>query len=242
VNNFSTILFDLDGTLLDFVSDEGFGEAFFDAWINKFQHLVSVDDLRSWSEQMREGVDLNLRAGETNRDLFTESLATLVDLPISEVTSMIETLFNQEFPTMNRFWRRNPAARPTIEWLMEHQVAVVIATGMLFPRFVIEMKLEWADVPPSEFAYLFITDWENMHSNKPQPEYYREVLEHIGKNPEQCLMVGDNWEHDVVPARSVGIPVFWIADRREEKPDPRIKLDGQGTLGDLLIWFQSQFV
>jgi FMN phosphatase YigB (HAD superfamily) len=219
VNNFSTILFDLDGTLLDFVSDEGFGEAFFDAWINKFQHLVSVDDLRSWSEQMREGVDLNLRAGETNRDLFTESLATLVDLPISEVTSMIETLFNQEFPTMNRFWRRNPV-----------------------PRFVIEMKLEWADVPPSEFAYLFITDWENMHSNKPQPEYYREVLEHIGKNPEQCLMVGDNWEHDVVPARSVGIPVFWIADRREEKPDPRIKLDGQGTLGDLLIWFQSQFV
>ena len=153
---------------------------------------------------------------------------------------MVDSLLGEAFPAMRQYWRKIPEARSTVMWLKEHGYDVVIATGMLFPRFVIEMKLEWAGVPSSEFEYLFITDWENMHTNKPLPEYFVEVLDHVGRAPDQCLMVGDSWEHDVVPARTVGLPVYWIADKDEEKPDPSIHLVGQGNLSDLLTLIQIQ--
>ena len=49
-----------------------------------------------------------------------------------------------------------------------------------------------------------------MHSAKPNSRYYMEILEHIGRSPDECIMVGDDWGNDIVPALKAGLQVFSV--------------------------------
>jgi FMN phosphatase YigB (HAD superfamily) len=48
-------------------------------------------------------------------------------------------------------------------------------------------------------------------------------------------MVGDEWEKDVIPATSIGIPSFWVNLSAAEPPYRTEFLIGHGQLSDLLI-------
>jgi FMN phosphatase YigB (HAD superfamily) len=96
-------------------------------------------------------------------------------------------------------------------------------------------------VPTSEFDYALITSYEVMTCGKSHPAYYRQIAGRLGRNPDECLMVGDDWDLDVLPATRAGMPVYWIVE--PDQPEPAIVrsreggrsvgLFGQGTLGDL---------
>jgi FMN phosphatase YigB (HAD superfamily) len=85
---------------------------------------------------------------------------------------------------------------------------VVIATNPIFPETAIRQRMEWAGV--SDFPFKLITSYEVMHSAKPNSLYYREILEYIGRSPDECIMVGDDWGNDIEPAMKAGMQVFWV--------------------------------
>ena len=114
MKTFPTLLFDLDGTLLEFDLSDEFSEQFSDAWVEKFQHLVAGEELNEWLEQVREGVDSKLKGGQTNRDFYSETLASLIKRPISEVTLMVDSLLGEAFPAMRQYWRKIAEARSTV--------------------------------------------------------------------------------------------------------------------------------
>ena len=68
---------------------------------------------------------------------------------------------------------------------------------------------------------------------------YREILEAIGRRPDECLMVGDNWGWDVVCAGTAGIPSYWIAMDGARPPEPVVPVVGRGDLDDLLASAES---
>jgi beta-phosphoglucomutase-like phosphatase (HAD superfamily) len=100
-----------------------------------------------------------------------------------------------------------------------------------------------------------VTCYENMHATKAHPAYYREILAQLGRQPDECLMVGDHWDWDITQAASVGIPVYWIAEPDASPPsllphstspslparrrDEKGVLVGQGTLTDLWDWIKK---
>lgn len=53
---------------------------------------------------------------------------------------------------------------------------------------------------------------------KPDPEFFKHAMERVGAAPEECLMVGDNPEHDVIGALEVGWHAVWL--RCEHRPWP----------------------
>ena len=53
---------------------------------------------------------------------------------------------------------------------------------------------------------------------KPDPEFYRVVLERVGCAPEELLNVGDSLHNDVTAAASAGIRGIWLNRRGEMKP------------------------
>jgi FMN phosphatase YigB (HAD superfamily) len=238
----NTILFDLDNTLLNSIDFDELREEFGRLFVEYLSPVVTPDRVIQAMGDAEGAIDANDGTDESNHKVFMSAFSRSVALRPYELVPIFEVLWSEGFPKLQDCWKVVPEAREVIRWIFDHGMEVVIATGMMFPKIAIEEKLSWAKIPVTEFDYSFITHDENMHASKPHPAYYLEVLENIGHQPRECLMVGDDWEHDVVPASVVGIPVYWIADEQTERPDWDLQIVGQGGLLNLLDWLRKSSV
>jgi len=239
------ILFDLDDTLLG-NSMETFIPAYFQALTRYVAHLIPPERLISGLMRGTRAMDANDGNGPTNEEAFATVFYPALGHEPAQLQPIFEQFYAEEFPKLRPLTRPLPEARPLVEWACERGLQVAVATNPLFPRSPIEQRLEWAGVPVTEFDYALVTCYEDMHATKPHPAYYREIIAQLDRQPGECLMVGDDWERDIVPASSVGIPVYWIAAPSDAPPpfpphrgDKMGVLVGQGTLADLWAWVKA---
>ena len=69
-----------------------------------------------------------------------------------------------------------------------------------------------------------------MHACKPNPAYYREIAERVRTEPGNCVMIGNDVQMDILPARRAGMKTFWITDAGGMPTD--VPSDWRGTLAD----------
>ncbi|TFG36918.1 MAG: hypothetical protein E4H44_06110, partial [Candidatus Aminicenantes bacterium] len=79
-----------------------------------------------------------------------------------------------------------------------------------------------------------VTAYENCRATKSQEAYYRDIVASLGRRPEECLMVGDNWDWDIACAARAGIRGFWIAAAEAPPGSTDIEIVGQGSLDAFL--------
>jgi HAD superfamily hydrolase (TIGR01549 family) len=247
------ILLDLDDTLLG-NSMEAFMPAYFRALTRYVAHLIPPEQLISELIRGTQAMSANDGNGLTNEETFATVFYPAVGYERAALEPTFRQFYAEEFPNLQALTQTRPEARPLVEFAFERGLQVAIATNPLFPRDPIEQRLEWADVPVTEFDYALVTCYENMHATKAHPAYYREILAQLGRQPDECLMIGDHWDWDITQAASVGIPVYWIAEPDASPPslppgstppslpprrgDERGVLVGQGTLADLWDWIK----
>jgi FMN phosphatase YigB (HAD superfamily) len=116
---------------------------------------------------------------------------------------------------------------------------VVIATNPIFPMSAIQQRLLWAGIPADIYDYSIVTAYENMHASKPQVAYYEEILEIIDVPPFESVMVGDNWENDMVPAGILGLRTYWITNDEQVESEKSSLISDYGTLDALLDLLSS---
>lgn len=46
--------------------------------------------------------------------------------------------------------------------------------------------------------------------HKESPEFYKKCLEIVGQNPQDCVMIGDNYKADILIPQQIGINTIWI--------------------------------
>jgi FMN phosphatase YigB (HAD superfamily) len=173
----------------------------------------------------------------SNRDVFWQTFQQRTGLDPDELEPFFEQFYRHVFPQLAATTEKRPLAAPLVQACLDKGLKVVVATNPLFPAIAVEERLAWAGVPVTEFAYDLVTAYENMHTTKPSPAYYREILQTIDCPPETAVMIGDDWQNDMVPAASVGLHTYWIAaDGRQ--PPSEVALNGRGSLSDL--WQQVQ--
>ncbi|SDL71683.1 HAD family hydrolase [Pedobacter antarcticus] len=68
---------------------------------------------------------------------------------------------------------------------------------------------------------------------KPDPKIYQLGVDALGFAPEECMVVGDTFGKDIVPAKAVGCPVIWLKCQGWEE-DPE-KILETGILADFTI-------
>ncbi|MFT2092735.1 HAD family hydrolase [Paraglaciecola sp. 2405UD69-4] len=59
---------------------------------------------------------------------------------------------------------------------------------------------------------------ENLGVGKTDPSYYQKIVNKLGVNREQVIMVGDSLERDVLPAMDAGIQAIWFNHQRKQVP------------------------
>jgi HAD superfamily hydrolase (TIGR01549 family) len=206
-NTIRAVLFDLDDTLLENNVDR-FLKAYFDLLTPSMAHLVPPEKFISALIYATQAMIKNNDAAVTNQQAFINVFFPRVGRTAQEMMPLFDDFYATQFGKLRSLTRPNPSARAVIQTAFDSGCDVVIATNPVFPETAIRQRMEWAGV--SNFPYRLITSFEVMHAAKPNPRYYREILEHICRGPEQCIMVGDDWRNDIEPAMKVGLQVFWV--------------------------------
>jgi FMN phosphatase YigB (HAD superfamily) len=232
------LLLDLDDTLID-NSMETFIPAYFKAMTEFVTQIQPPERLIEQLLKATRIMDRNDGSGETNEEVFADAFFAGLGVERSEFEPVFERFYAEAFPRLQPLTRPRSAAPAIVEWAQERGLKVVIATNPMFPLTAIEQRMEWAGVGVDRFDYALVTSYETSRATKSHPAYYREILEVIGCQPAAAVMVGDNWEWDIVHAEMAGVPGYWIAASGAKPPDLRATPVACGTLDDFLAAVRS---
>ena len=120
--------------------------------------------------------------------------------------------------------------KPLIENCKTKGYRVILATNPIFPDVATQKRTKWAGLDVSEFEGY--TTYENCNFCKPNLEYYKELMDRFELKPEECLMVGNDVDEDMV-SEKLGLQVFLITDCMINKKNKDISVYNHGNFEDL---------
>ncbi len=210
----NTVLFDLDGTLLPMDLKE-----FTDTYILLLKNrLISAG---YDGDKIIESLWVGVEAIQSNNGMITneECFWKAFENHMTNGAGKMETkakrklekeilkFYREDFGIVRYVTHATETVSECIEILKQKGYQLVVATSPVFPEIAILERLSWAGVNPEDFRW--ITTYENSCYAKTDIHYYKFLLKTLDKDPEDCLMVGNDVHEDMC-ARKVGIDVFLI--------------------------------
>lgn len=224
-----TVLFDLDGTLLPMDQD-----LFVKVY---FKGLAAKLAPRGYQpEELLNGIVKSMEAmyandgSRTNEEVFWECFSGILGERVWEDKPLMEDYYRVEFQEVAKVCGYNPEAKKTVDWLKEKGYRVALATNPLFPAIATESRIRWAGLQPEDFEVY--TTYEHNSFCKPNPEYYRSVMKKLEAKPEECIMVGNDVDEDMV-AGTLGTEVFLLTDCLINRKEKDIEAFPQGSFAEL---------
>lgn len=213
----TTVLFDLDGTLLP-MDQEAFIKAYFGRLAVKL--TPHGYDPKALMQGIYAGIGAMVKNDGSciNEDAFWKVFCSMFGERALEDKPVFEEFYRNEFQQVRESCGFAPEAAPLIKKLKEKGLRVVLATNPLFPAVATESRIRWAGLDKADFA--LVTTYENSRFCKPNPAYYKEILDKLGLSAEDCVMVGNDVQEDGAAA-ALGMRVFILTncliDREEGK-------------------------
>lgn len=202
------VLFDLDGTLLPMEQDAFTGDYFKRLAVKLtpygYEPNRLIKDVWAGTAAMVKN-----DGGVTNEEAFWNKFAETYGEKVYGEKEIFEDFYRNEFQEVRKVCGFNEKAAETVRKLREMGLSVALATNPLFPKIATESRIRWAGLSPDDFE--LYTTYEDSRYCKPNPDYYREVLERAGAVAEECLMVGNDVTEDMV-AQDLGMKVFLLTD------------------------------
>jgi HAD superfamily hydrolase (TIGR01549 family) len=227
LKGFKAILLDLDGTLID-VDLKKFIPSYIDLLAKSVVEIIPKRKFVSLLMTASAKIEMN-DGSETNEEVFRKTFFPLEGHEREEIEPIFMEFYAKEFNNLKQYTQKKPEAREVVKYLIDKGYDIVIATTPVLPLTAIQQRLDWAGV--GDLHYKFITSYENMRASKPNPIYYRQIIDYLGYEPEQCLMVGD--EDKDMAARQVGCSTFLIKSQNTNQIQEIYHPDYEGELRDL---------
>lgn len=207
----TTLLFDLDDTLLDTNLD-----AFLSEYFRKLAlHMSGKIPPGLFTKALLASTQIMYTSKQPDKTLervFDDNFYPMLGFQKMDLANDIETFYNEVFPTLGSLTSPRKEAIELVEWAFSKGWNVAIATDPLFPRKAILHRLRWAGLAPEEYPFTLISDFHDFHFSKISITYYPEFLARMGWVDEPVLMIGDSLERDVIPSQKIGLPVFWLGN------------------------------
>lgn len=232
----NTFIFDLDGTLLPMPDQEHFLNTYFNALSLKFIPL-GYDP-----KELIKAVWIGTKAmidndgTMTNEQRFWSVFCAIMGEEARELEDRFDDFYRNEFIEAKKATSSHPLVPECIRLLKEKGYTLILATNPLFPQVATHARLGWAGLAPSDFER--ITTYENSSYCKPNLEYYKEILQLCGKQPSECIMVGNDVREDMCVAK-LGMDVFLLKDCLICPEGEDISWMTQGGFEELLSFIQE---
>jgi len=91
-------------------------------------------------------------------------------------------------------------------------------------NFYGNLRAACADLGIEEYFDVII-DSTNVGARKPDPEIFKISLGELGIAPRDALVIGDSYERDIVPAKSIGCVTVWLRGRSWKEPSETSSAD-----------------
>jgi len=205
VQNFNTLLFDLDGTLVDSAPD-------IIAALN-----LTLNDLG------HEGVnyhDFRQSAGDGARKLLERVLITKnIPLTDKQLSTHVDRLLKYYYGIMTNNTTLYPGVSKTLYTLREAGIKLGICTNRPSPttKYLLQ-HFGLTDL----FCAVFCPD--NVAAKKPDPRHLQEAMLELNSSPKTTLMIGDT-ATDIAAAQNASLKVIAVAYGYSKIPAEQLGAD-----------------
>jgi FMN phosphatase YigB (HAD superfamily) len=233
-----TLLLDLDDTLLG--NDMG---TFIPAYLQALgEHLKSHVSPNTLIPALLESTQAMLQDNSPDRSLkqvFDTGFYPTLGLDPEALQEPIASFYTDEFPKLRHLTQFKQEAVDLIDESLRRGYDLVLATNPLFPLTAVLQRLEWAGFQADRPPFLLIPSYETFHFAKPNLAFFAEILGRLGWQEGPVIMVGDDLINDIQPARSFGLPTYWITEKIPDETAATQNAQGAGELSGLLSWLES---
>lgn len=229
MRKYTTILFDLDGTLLPMDQDL-FTKTYFKELAIKLAPLGF--DPQALAVNIWAGVAAMVKndGSVTNEEAFWQAFSHIYGETVRQYIPVFEEFYANEFQKAKNVCGFSTKPKEIVEKLKAAGYQVVLATNPIFPAIATQSRIRWAGLEPEDF--LWYTTYENSSFSKPNPKYYEEIMGKLGLDPRDCLMVGNDVTEDGA-AKALGMDVFFLTDCLINKEERDISQEPHGSFGEL---------
>lgn len=239
--SFTTLLFDIDNTLLKF------DELDFMPIYTKLIHKYFKEEMPEYNSFVKIFFESTYKMVEKDSPGLTTLLRFELDftkhfetLTTSDIRERFLHFYQNEFNQLKQIMKPDPFAKPLLT-LAENHFTLVAATNPLFPAIANDVRLNWGGIGRNNIHWNEITSADDYHFAKPHIEYYQEILNRLNKEPPECLMIGNDPINDMI-AGKIGIKTFLIVGDGHsnhkvirtslDQEKPNFRVDFSGTLED----------
>ena len=231
----TTVLFDLDGTLLP-MDMNVFIKAYFGGLARRlaphgYEPQRLVDAIWQGTAAMVKN------NGEVpNEERFWQGFEAAYGKPARQDEELFAAFYREDFDKVRTSCGYTPAAREVINTVKTCGLRTALATNPIFPAMATERRIAWAGLSTSDFE--LYTTYENSRFCKPNPNYYRDVMQTLDVSPEECLMVGNDVGEDMI-AETLGCRVFLLTDCIINPKNADISVYPHGSFDELIAFIKN---
>lgn len=231
------ILFDLDGTLLPMIQEE---------FVRYYMPLLAKFYIKNGVQINPESFIRSVWAGyeamvkndgsRTNREAFWTYMEEELSMSVEESEKIALAFYDTDFNEAKNATQLTPLSDQVVKAAKKKGLGVYLATNPVFPRCATMNRIRWAGLDAADFEE--ITTYEDCVYCKPNPEYYRMILEKNSLNPAECLMVGNDVDEDLA-IRTLGVKTYLVTDTMENRKNHPFETEYKGTLEELLVFIEN---
>ena len=231
---YKALLFDLDGTLIDFEFNQ-FIKLYIGAASQFFIDLIPnpesfINELLKSTEVMEKSDN-----GTTSSlDDFLNDFCPKFDVDCGEIRNRFLRFYETKYDVVKPLITPMKGAKKLLDNLNEkgHSEKIILATNPVFPYVAIERRIKWGGLSPDYFR--FITHAENSYYCKYNKKYWSGIMDQIQCRPKDSLVIGNDGFRDMF-SKKYGFNTFLVEDsvENEDKITKETEPDYRGSLIDL---------
>ena len=232
----TTVLFDLDGTLLPMDQD-----VFVKDYFSRIAAKVAPAgyDPKQLIDTIWRGTAAMVKndGSKTNEQAFWDRFCEIYGEDALKDLPYFDAYYREDFDKVQASCGFSPLAKKVVDRLKELGYRVALATNPIFPSIATEKRIAWAGLSPSDFE--LFTTYENSRFCKPDLNYYKDILAKLGVSANECLMIGNDVSEDMV-ASELGMKVFLLTDCILNKKNEDITKYARGGFSELLQYIEKE--